>query len=111
MTGEMLQSDVTREAFPLHFAMADAVGGTVQPFDVYQGPYVLVGADVRIGAAPYAVAPRGLGVVRLWLCSDDGAICTVYNEATEEQSPPFMWDDEAAAVEAALMVTAARDAA
>ncbi len=104
MTGEMLKCEVTREAFPTHFAIADAVGGTVQPFDVYQGPYVLVGADVRIGSEPYAIAPRGLGVVRLWLCSDDGAICTVYNEATDKQSEPFFWDDEGSAIEAAESV-------
>lgn len=104
MTGEMIRADVTRETWPTHFAIADALGGTVEPFDQYQGPYICVGGDVRIGAEPYAVAPRGLGVVRLWLCRDDGADCYVYNEATEEKSEPFFELDEWAAVEAARSV-------
>lgn len=40
MTGEMSQSEVTRESFPLHFAIADKFGGEVLAFDQYQGPYV-----------------------------------------------------------------------
>lgn len=40
MTGEMHSSEVTRESYPLHFAIADALGGEVRPFDQYQGPYV-----------------------------------------------------------------------
>lgn len=40
MTGEMSQSEVTREAYPLHFAIADRLGGEVRAFDQYQGPYV-----------------------------------------------------------------------
>ncbi len=45
MTGEMHKSEVTREAYPLHFACADAVGGTVEPFDQYQGPYIVEEID------------------------------------------------------------------
>lgn len=53
MTGEMSKANVTREAFPLHFAAADEInrvlglGATVEPFDVYQGPYVLVPSKGR----------------------------------------------------------------
>lgn len=43
MTGEMYKSDVTEEEYPLHFAIAKALHGTVEPFDVYQGPYVVIG--------------------------------------------------------------------
>lgn len=43
MTGEMSESEVTRENFPVHFAAADKVAGaTVEPWDYYQGPYILV---------------------------------------------------------------------
>ena len=70
MTGEMSCADVTREAFPAHFAIADALGGTVHPFDVYQGPYVLA---------------RGH---RLWI-SDDGNGAVVYDETTRRQSERF----------------------
>lgn len=43
MTGEMSRSEVTREAYPLWFAAADQIdGATVEPFDHYQGPYVLI---------------------------------------------------------------------
>ena len=101
MTGEMCRSELTAEAYPIHFAIAKALGGSVEPFDQYQGPYVCIGRDVRCGAGPYALAPRGLGIVRLWVCSDDGAVCTVYNEATNKSSAPFLWNDKRAAVKAA----------
>lgn len=89
MTGEMIREDVTPEAYPTHFAIAKALGGTVEPFDQYQGPYVLIGEDIRSGSEPYAVTVRGLGVVRLWLCSEDGAFGYIYNEANEKQSSFF----------------------
>ena len=60
MTGEMHRSEVTPEAYPTHFAIARALGGTVEPFDQYQGPYVCIGRDVRAGSGVYALAPRGL---------------------------------------------------
>jgi hypothetical protein len=100
----MYESDCTRDNYPVHHAVADALGGTVRPFDQYQGPYVVVGPDVRAGSEPYAVAPRGLGVVRLWLCDDGEGRVTVFNEATERESDPFIWDDENGAIEAARSV-------
>lgn len=90
MTGEMLREDLTREEYPLHFAVADALKGSVEPFDVYQGPYVLIGEDVRVGRPPYQIAPRGFGVVRLWLLSEDGFAHRWYNEANEKQSGEFL---------------------
>ncbi len=107
MTGEMYASDVTAAEYPIHFAIARELGGQVKPFDVYQGPYVVIGADLRAGSDPYAFAPRGLGIVRLWLCSEgDGPLCTIYNESTDKQSEPFWYDDEIGAVEAARNVLA-----
>ncbi|KKL90032.1 hypothetical protein LCGC14_1908670 [marine sediment metagenome] len=102
MTGEMFKSDVTPEAYPIHFAIAEALGGTVQPFDQYQGPYVLIGDDIRCGNEPYAVAPRGLGVVRLWI-TEDSRGPVVYNEANEKTAP-FPYDCVDLAVAAARSV-------
>ena len=93
MTGEMYAIDpITAtepdgSSWPAHAAMAAALrdaglDATVQPFDQYQGPYVLVGPDVRVGEAPYQLAVQELGVVRLWLC-DDG----LYREDTGEMLP------------------------
>lgn len=104
MTGEMHQSEVTREAYPLHFAVADALGGVVHAFDQYQGPYVCIGPDLRIGQPPYAIAPKGLGIVRLWLCYDSSGWITIYNEANERTSDLFRWDNASTAVEAARSV-------
>ncbi len=79
MTGEMSKADVTEEAFPVHFAIAAACGGTVKPFDVYQGPYILT--------------PTG---ERLFLSTDDGYWVCVWNERTNELSTYFpMWDETA----------------
>lgn len=73
MTGEMCKADVTRDEFPVHFAIADALGGTVEPFDVYQGPYI------------------SLPGARLFIGSDDGIDSYVWNEATQEASSPFLY--------------------
>lgn len=72
MTGEMSKRDVTREAYPWHFAIADLLGGTVEPFDVYQGPFV----DTPCG--------------RFWLCSDDGESGYIYNESNDKSSQEFL---------------------
>jgi len=91
-TGEMTQGELDatgRDEWPLHYAIADALKGEVKPFDQYQGPYVAIGGDFRVGNEPYAMAPRMPGVVRLWISSDDGMSGIVYNEDNERQSAPF----------------------
>lgn len=40
MSGEMTRSEVTEEAYPLHFYVARHLRGTVEPFDQYQGPCI-----------------------------------------------------------------------
>ena len=87
MTGEMHESEVTREAYPVHYAIADAVRGIVMPFDQYQGPYILANET------------------RLWLSSEDGILWCVYNENNERKSGPFFPDDIEAVKTAALLVT------
>ena len=76
MAGEM--HEARRDEWPTHFAVAEAVGGEVKPFDYYQGPYIVIGEDVRIGEAPYEYCPQDMGVVRLWLTED-----AVYREDTD----------------------------
>lgn len=102
MTGEMTRDMLTPEEYPVHFAAAEALGGTVVPFDVYQGPYILLGREYRGGSGVYATAPRGLGVVRLWLLNDDGGpMCQWYNEASEKVSEYFWAGSPEEAIEAA----------
>jgi hypothetical protein len=91
-TGEMSQEELDangRQEWPLHYAIAEAFGGTVKPFDQYQGPYVLIGSEAR-GSGVYAPATPMAGTVRLWLSSDDGMMGIVYNEENEKQSQPFL---------------------
>lgn len=95
MTGEMSRDDVTRDAFPLHFAIADALGGTVHPFDVYQGPYVLAQGH------------------RLWLIGNGRyGFTAVYSKTTGQQSDWFLtrqrWTSEPryCAIEAAREILA-----
>lgn len=104
MIGEMCQIDPVTATepngteWPIHAAIAKAVGGTVRPFDQYQGPYIVIGSDVRIGTRPYQLAPLGLGIVRLWVNED-----TVYREDTDTGEP--YWDT-ASAISAALSLLA-----
>ena len=75
MTGEMNRRDVTREAFPYHFAAAALVqGATVEPFDTYQGPFILV---------------PNLG--RFWLVGD--FVGRWWSERTDRMSVAFHLDD------------------
>ena len=88
MTGEMHESEVTREMYPIHFAIADKIGGAVRPFDQYQGPYIL--------------SVKGH---RLWLyMEDDAPIAIIYNERTDSKSKPFHYENIEAAKDAALTV-------
>ena len=87
MTGEMHKSEVTRENFPLHFAIADALGGEVKPFDQYQGPYILTKAAC------------------LWLNNSSTWFARVYNEAADRSSAEFpLWGPD----HVALAIGAAR---
>jgi hypothetical protein len=75
MTGEMSRSDVTPEEYPHYFAIAKAFGGTVEPFDVYQGPYILI------------AKPK---LAKLWLIADEqGGGATIYDSKSERQSDWF----------------------
>jgi hypothetical protein len=75
MTGEMCREEVTRDAYPIHFAIADALDGRVEPFDQYQGPYVAT----------------DLG--KLWLIDAGGGLCRIYDEQRDRQSPRFGWTE------------------
>jgi len=72
MAGEMTKEEVTKENFPLHFAVAKSLGGVVRPFDQYQGPYVYV---------------PGFG--KFWLTMVGDSVCRWYNDYTEKMSEPF----------------------
>lgn len=103
-TGEMSQEELDatgREEWPLHYAIADALGGTVKAFDQYQGPYVLIGSEIR-GQGVYAPATRMEGVVRLWISSENGYEGVVYNEDNEKQSTPFSLNGPTAEEEAVV---------
>ena len=99
MTGEMSYInpetgvDSNGECWPIHLAIAKAIGGTLKPFDVYQGPYIAVGGDLTMGNSPYAIPLQNLGIVRLWICSDD-YLEMVYREDTEESI--IFWDEHSA---------------
>lgn len=72
MAGEMSQSEVTRDAYPDLFRLMDALkrrGIRSEPkaFDQYQGPYLAVRNDIRVGNAPYQVLTNMPGVLRVWL--------------------------------------------
>jgi len=86
MTGEMSKADVTREAYPVQFAIADAMGATVHPFDQYQGPYL------RFEGRRY------------WLLTDDETCAPwegrIYAETADELSEPFNLDNLDAATTA-----------
>jgi len=105
MTGEMCWIDQNGvdsngEEWPLHAAIAKELGGEVKPFDVYQGPYVVFGSDIRVGNGPYALAPIGLGIKRLWLTGED-CLLKWYREDTETESFGFWWNDTEMAINAA----------
>jgi hypothetical protein len=87
-TGEQSAEDLTREEWPMWYAIADALGGTVEPFDVYQGPYISV--------------PGENG--RLFIVTEDGVWGQVWNEATQQSSSQFDMENENEAVDAALEI-------
>ena len=106
MTGEMRHinqkgEDSNGEYWGVHAAIARAVKGRLEPFDVYQGPYIVAGPDLRVGTAPYQLAVQHLGIKRLWLVTDDGFLGQVYREDTDTFSEPFICYDTRAACRAA----------
>ena len=105
MTGEMHSItqkgiDSNGDSWPTHAAIARAVKGKLKPFDVYQGPYIVVGHDMIAGTAPYPALARGLGVVRLWLTESDEnsrSMVRIWREDTDTVSDPFWYEDTRAA--------------
>ena len=107
MTGEMYHidqdgKDDSGNEWTMHAAIAKALRAegyeaTLQPFDQYQGPYILVGKDVRLGQPPYAVATQHLGVIRLWLMFEGDETPCVYREDINALSC-YAWDDTEGAI-------------
>jgi len=116
MTGEMYHidqdgKDDSGNEWTMHTAIAKALraegyDATLQPFDQYQGPYILVGKDIRVGARPYAVAVQNMGVIRLWLTIDDYDKAYIYREDTDALSDAFLIDDIEDAIACALELMA-----
>lgn len=105
MTGEMHAineqgEDSNGDVWSAHAAIAKALGGTLEPFDVYQGPYILLGSELRVGPAPYAVPVPG--ACRLWLQTKDGELGQVYREDTDTLSEPFLLTYDESEHEAAI---------
>ena len=94
--------DATGNEWPIHAAIAKAVDGELKPFDQYQGPYIVVGADLVVGEPPYGVLIQNQGCTRLWLCSPEDELgdshCYIYREDTEESSELFFCEDTATAI-------------
>jgi hypothetical protein len=96
--------DSSGDTWSVHAAIARAVGGTLEPFDVYQGPYVLVGDDRLCGQSPYRVTLPG--PCRLWLDANASGMGTVYREDTGTAALYWPESSETAAVEAARSLLA-----
>ena len=95
MTGEMswinpkTGEDSNGDSWPIHLAVAKAVGGELKPFDVYQGPYISVGIDLRIGNSPYSIPVQNQKCIRLWVIPVDDYDVAIYREDTDTQSYAF----------------------
>ena len=103
MTGEMSWidekgNDSNGDCYELHAKVAEAIGGKLRPFDVYQGPYIVVGEDYTMGQRPYKLPC--IGSIRLWLLGEEGFF-TWYREDTETESNVFWEKDIVEAIEAA----------
>jgi len=93
MTGEMLHinqngKDNDGNVWELHAHIVRGLqelgyDATLQPFDQYQGPYILIGKDVRLGQRPYQLAVQNVGVVRLWISQDEVGLACIYREDTD----------------------------
>ena len=85
-TGE----DSNGDTWPLHAKIAQELNGEIKPFDVYQGPYVVIGADLTMGMAPYAMPVHLPGIIRLWIYENEQG-SFVYREDID-RSESF-WDE------------------
>lgn len=98
MTGEMVWikqdgTDSNGDEWATHAAIANALGGELRPFDVYQGPYITFE-----------------GVGRVWLCADDAWEGYAYAERYDTQSEHFlMWDQEDAITCVRLLLETVRE--
>jgi hypothetical protein len=98
MTGEMHAidqrgRDSNGATWPVHAAIARSVKGRLEPFDVYQGPYIVVGPELTAGNPPYRCPLPG--AVRLWVGIDglDDVTGIVYREDTDQQAYYYpAWD-------------------
>jgi len=84
MTGEMCWInqegvDSNGDRYWLHAAAAKAVSGVLKPFDVYQGPYILL-PDLCVNS-------------KVWLC-DEGERLYWYREDTNKRSEAFFPNEE-----------------
>ena len=96
MTGEMFYidpktgKDSNEDTWHLHAKLAQELNGTIKPFDVYKGPYVVIGADVTVGMPPYAMPLSLPGIIRLWIYENEQG-SFVYREDTDESE--LFWDE------------------
>jgi len=103
MTGEMYS--ITEDGvysdgdkWSLHVAVAQAVGGSLKPFDRYQGPYIVIGEDIKTGHTPYEYPVMHVGATRLWICKEKNGLAKIYREDTDMTSESFHWEDEDMAI-------------
>ena len=111
MTGEMCNidqdgKDDSGNEWTMHAAIvkalrAEGYDATLQPFDQYQGPYILVGKDIRVGERPYQLAVQNMGVIRLWIVVDSDGEGLVYREDIDASSDAFWCDDIEGAIDGA----------
>ena len=100
MTGEMAYInpetgiDSNGESWPIHLAIAKGVGGTLKAFDSYQGPYIAIGNDVRVGNPPYEIPINHLGCVRLWVCYENEYTSYVYREDIDDSISFETWCED-----------------
>mgnify|MGYP001567463141 CR=1 FL=1 len=81
-------AEVTRESYPLHFAVADKLGGKVGAFDQYLGPYI----TSKIGKLWIQSVPEWRGYIvgegPVWFSTEADAL-----EAVKEALGEVDYDD------------------
>ena len=110
MTGEMSYInpetgvDSNGESWPIHLAIAKELGGELRPFDVYQGPYIVIGNDVVAQPnSDYRIPIQGFGIIRLWVFYDEDRLLTIYREDNEKSVT--CWTELEAVIAAKELVT------